>query len=470
MATKPTLFVGSSVEGLHYAYAVQENLEHDAFVTVWNQSVFDLSATTLESLVAAVAASDFGAFVLSADDVATIRSQIHSVPRDNVIFELGIFVGALGKNRTFILTPRGSGAVKLPTDLLGVTAATFDSNRPDENFAAAVGTACNAIRRAFRAFGAASERRAGNVDVGAHEQVSGGASEADEANQPQQQRAREGSNSSSSRTTAHLQGTEAGEVRSENRAIVEASAPAKQAVRAALQTHPTYSVGLVSVPTGLLELGDSNGRTKIAVRRPFFLSRHLVTQRLYAKVMKANPSHFKGDDLPVEKVSWNDAVDFCNTLSKLDGLEPAYDRIGKVVNVDLRRNGYRLPTEAEWELACHGGNQGAADKSLDAVAWYVKNSNANTHPVGMKAPNGLGLFDMLGNLWEWCGDWYERRSPSAALLEDPTGAESGVERVLRGGSWNSVSKNVTASYRFRRDPSSRENDVGFRIARTDVLR
>lgn len=432
MSVKPTLFVGSSVEGLDYAYAVQENLEHDAVVTVWNQGVFVLSGSTLESLVMAVSNSDFGAFVLGADDIATIRSQAHSVPRDNVIFELGLFVGALGRSRTFILTPRAAGAVKLPTDLLGVTAATFDADRPDRNYAAALGVACNGIRRVIRDLGRASDGRL-----------------------------------SSTPTPLSTGGADTGDVGTRNGTP---EVPKRHPTPASEPAGPKSAIAsrMVDVPAGVLNLGDDTaGRVRVAIQRPFSIGRHLVTQGLYAKVMGVNPSHFKGDDLPVERVSWNDAIAFCNGLSKQDGLEPVYDVANKVVAINLDRNGYRLPTEAEWEYACLGGQRGQPYGPLELAAWYVKNSDATTHPVGLKAENGLGLCDMLGNVWEWCGDWYQKRAPMPGLIGDPTGAESGVERLLRGGSWNSVPKNVTASYRFRRDPSSREDDAGFRVVRSN---
>lgn len=149
---KPKLFIGSSVEGLSIAYAVQSNLEHEAEVTVWSQGIFDLSQSSLESLVAVLGKSDFGIFVFTPDDIAIIRGESKKVARDNVLFELGLFIGKLGKKRCFILTPRGE-ELSLPTDLLGLTPAEYEPNRTDSNFEAATGPACQSMRRNFNSLG-----------------------------------------------------------------------------------------------------------------------------------------------------------------------------------------------------------------------------------------------------------------------------------------------------------------------------
>ena len=144
---KPKMFIGSSVESLDIAYAIQENLEHNVEITVWTQDVFDLTNYTLDSLLNALNEFDYALFVLTPDDIAKIRKNEQQIIRDNVIFELGLFIGRLGKERIFLVKPRGHEDFHLPTDLLGLTPAEFDPNRDDKNLNAALGPACNKIRK-----------------------------------------------------------------------------------------------------------------------------------------------------------------------------------------------------------------------------------------------------------------------------------------------------------------------------------
>jgi hypothetical protein len=150
---KPAMFIASSRESLNVTYAVQENLEHDVEATPWTQNVFVLSQTTLASLIAMLNRSDFALFILAPDDIATIRGETASVARDNVIFELGLFAGRLGIERCFLLIPAGARDLHLPTDLLGLTPATYPTGRQDGNWLAALGPACNRVREAVTRLG-----------------------------------------------------------------------------------------------------------------------------------------------------------------------------------------------------------------------------------------------------------------------------------------------------------------------------
>lgn len=161
---KPSVFVGSSTESLKIAYAIQENLEMDAEVTVWTQGIFELSKFSIESLLDAAEAADFGIFVFSPDDVLIMREQEKAAVRDNVIFELGLFIGRLGRERSFIILPRGSGeSLHLPTDLLGLTPALYEPNRQDENLRAALGPACSKMTKAFGKLGRLKADSAGTA-------------------------------------------------------------------------------------------------------------------------------------------------------------------------------------------------------------------------------------------------------------------------------------------------------------------
>jgi formylglycine-generating enzyme required for sulfatase activity len=192
----------------------------------------------------------------------------------------------------------------------------------------------------------------------------------------------------------------------------------------------------------------------VTITKGYFMGIYEVTQEQYQKVMGTNPSAFKGSNLPVENVSWNDAVEFCKEVSEKEGKT------------------YRLPTEAEWEYACRAGTTtkfsfGNSESQLGYYAWYKQNSGDKTHPVGEKKPNAWGLYDMQGNVWEWCLDWYAKNWYSKGPAENPLNERYGDKwgRVLRGGGWDaspayfcSVSLRLNYCY-----PSVRIENVGFRV-------
>ena len=210
---------------------------------------------------------------------------------------------------------------------------------------------------------------------------------------------------------------------------------------------------------GTFTMGDKDDAPahRVTLTKAFELGVYGVTQKQYEQVMGTNPSEYKGAQNPVEQVSWHEAVEFWLKLSAL----PAEQAAGRV---------YRLPTEAEWEYSCRGGTTtlysfGDDESQLGQYAWYHKNYDKNsrntTHAVGGKKPNPWGLYDMHGNVWEWCQDWYGEYAPSAS--EDPMGASSGSSRVLRGGSWHGNALGCRSACRSDDGPSDRNNDVGFRV-------
>ncbi|MCE7926108.1 MAG: hypothetical protein DYG98_23935 [Haliscomenobacteraceae bacterium CHB4] len=176
-------------------------------------------------------------------------------------------------------------------------------------------------------------------------------------------------------------------------------------------------------------------------------------------------------DYPVLHVSWNDATQYCNWLSELAGLQKVYDHQGDTTYVDLTAKGYRLPTEAEWEYAAAEGTavrrkKYAGSGSFGALAWYSGNAGGHPHSVAGKRPNATGIFDLSGNVWEWCHDWYDKNYYSKSRnTQDPSGPASGETRVLRGGSWNNSGKHLRITNRSSRYPDFRDSSVGFRVAR-----
>lgn len=213
---------------------------------------------------------------------------------------------------------------------------------------------------------------------------------------------------------------------------------------------------MVEIPHGQIELRDDRIKHTWSVKiEPFLLSRFPVTQKLYYKVTQKSPGFFKGENKPVETVSWRDAAAFCNILSEKAGLLPCYylNNNTEAILFNATANGYRLPTEAEWEYACKAGTTGARYGNLDGIAWYKSNSGGTTHNVGQKEPNSWGLYDMLGNVWEWCSDIYDE-------------TVYGSYRIFRGGGWFDEARGCLATNRRRSHPTSfKIEDLGFRIAR-----
>jgi formylglycine-generating enzyme required for sulfatase activity len=223
----------------------------------------------------------------------------------------------------------------------------------------------------------------------------------------------------------------------------------------------------------------STERVHEATVSSFLIAATETTQALWREVTGKNPSAFKGDQRPVENVSWLDAVRFCNALSESEGLEKAYEIAGSNVTWNRQADGYRLPTEAEWEYAARGGRLGAIGDSplakapyaggADAasVAWFDRNSSKTSQNVARKAANELGLYDMSGNVWEWCWDWYG--DYPREQVSDPEGGPRGAgQKVLRGGAWFTPMNLLRVTYRYWSAPTFKVNSVGFRLARNAV--
>jgi len=227
-----------------------------------------------------------------------------------------------------------------------------------------------------------------------------------------------------------------------------------------IQLGENVSMKLILIPPGTFTMGspysetgrndDEGPQREVTITKPFYMGVYEVTQQQYEQVMGENPSQFKLPQNPVENVSWNDAVAFCEKVSQKTG-----------------RN-LRLPTEAEWEYACRAGTTsrfsfGQSDTDLGDYAWYYSNGVRNPHPVGQKKPNAWKLYDMHGNVTEWCADWYEASYPSAKNT-DPQGPASGSKRVLRGGSWSLLGVYCRSAHRGGSSPGVCYNTIGFRVA------
>jgi formylglycine-generating enzyme required for sulfatase activity len=238
------------------------------------------------------------------------------------------------------------------------------------------------------------------------------------------------------------------------RAITETHTKTRTVMKTRIITEkvPGLSVSMefCYIPPGTFIMGEENAAHQVTLIKGFHLAKYLVTQAQWQAVMGENPSHFKGQDLPVETVSWEDCQKFVDRLNRMGGLFT-----------------YRLPTEAEWEYACRAGSTtgycfGDDEGRLGEYAWYSANSDSKTHPVGKKKPNAWGLCDMHGNVWEWCQDWYSDY-PNGPVT-DPTGPNNGSFRVMRGGSWNNNAGNCRSANRNNNSPDNRNNNNGFRLA------
>ena len=230
--------------------------------------------------------------------------------------------------------------------------------------------------------------------------------------------------------------------------------------------------GMAAVPGGTFIMGSPEtdpgyvsweGPQHSVTLDPFYIGIYTVTQQEYQAVMGNNPSHTQTENYPVETVSWYAALEYCNALSKKHRLKSAYVIGGDEVTWNVTANGYRLPTEAEWEYACRAGTT-AGYNTGDTITFADARFQAGEPAaVGIFAPNAWGLYDMHGNVYEWCWDWYGDYSGEPQT--NPRGPESGARRVIRGGSAASDAEHLRSAERGRVEPSVRNVNLGFRVAR-----
>jgi len=228
-------------------------------------------------------------------------------------------------------------------------------------------------------------------------------------------------------------------------------------------------IEMVALPAGSFTMGnnagDSDEQPVHEVRvSGFLIDVREVTQQSYEKLMGKNPAKFKAPDRPVERASWASAAQYCNMRSSLEGFKPCYDT--KTYSCDYAADGYRLPTEAEWEYACRAGTTtpwsfGAGETQLARHAWFKTNGEKTTHSVGEKEPNPWGLYDMHGNVAEWCNDFYAESYDHAEQMLDPVGPAWGEERILRGGSWKSSPASCRCSARYSEPPGFADVCFGY---------
>ena len=250
-----------------------------------------------------------------------------------------------------------------------------------------------------------------------------------------------------------------------------------------MKPKPKVPEDFVLVEAGSFQMGSTSGDSdeepvhRVTIGKAFYISKYEVTFEAYDAFCEATGRSKPGDAnwgrgrRPVIYVSWYDAVEYCNWLSRKEGLGPAYTGSGDSIRCDFSADGYRLPTEAEWEFAARGGNRNrgftySGSNTAGAAGWYNNNSYGKSHEVGRKKANELGLYDMSGNVWGWCWDWYDKGYYASSPSTDPHGSPTGSGRVYRGGCWVLNVRYLRAANRSFNTPSYRDSYLGFRLVRT----
>ena len=267
-------------------------------------------------------------------------------------------------------------------------------------------------------------------------------------------------------------------------AVVSAMAQSRLGTQGSSDDFILIKCGIFTMGSPQLEpeRGQDETQHRVTVS-DFYIAKSSVTQREYTQLMGNNPSEFKGDNLPVENVTWFDAIRYCNARSAWEELTPAYTISGETIVWNKSANGYRLPTEAEWEYACRAGTttpfnvgNNITDREANCYNNYGYNNNSSGHvtgdyrgrttPVNSYRTNSWGLFDMHGNVVDWCWGWYgEYGASSVGVQTNPAGPAAGTLRVNRGGGWNDFPKHIRSAYRAATPPDNSSFNLGFRLTR-----
>jgi formylglycine-generating enzyme required for sulfatase activity len=428
---RPLVFVGSSTEGLSVARAVQVALDHTCEVRLWSQGVFELSQGTLEALVSGAEQFDFAVLVLTPDDLVESRAVGASAARDNVLFELGLFMGILGRRRTFVLFDRTAN-LRIPSDLAGVTCATYAPHDSELSggLRASLGAPCTLIEDAIRSEGP----RVKLADIVTLE-----------AN------------------IRRLQEQLRGRRPSANPVLVEGGPlPGSEC---------PPGIGCVLIDSFLI---DAFPVTNMEFEQFVAENQEWSPEAIYSQYgipyylceFRHNKAPTDKWDHPVVWINWFSAAAYCNWRSTSDGRRPVYSfRTPSNVDADLSADGWRLPTECEWEMAARVGSD-AIDPWNGAVTPMHANFGQfyrGTTSVGRFDPNALGIFDMLGNVKQWCHNWYSDTAPPPA--GNLTGPESGRFKSFRGASYMEDDALLRFSRRGKLPPENTNPDFGFRCVR-----
>ena len=442
------LFFGSSSEGRRSDAKIRSIIERFLLpieIIHWRQ-IFPSGIFNLEALLKTLPKIDAALFIATPDDETKYRGKIKPQPRDNIIFEFGLCMGKLGRKRvSMVLVERNGQFPKLPSDLegLGLIRCHQDGSGQFE------------IDLEDWISSIISKNKLEKFDD--DEPVE----EGEESIEVAEEEVMEDDEKDDTIGNDESDASAMGVMEPEKPKIGSSDNTSEQVSEEPPDKDIRDNMVEISPEAFIVDDGKTD-QAGVAISRPFFMDIYPVTQALYQEIMNKNPSKFKGEDLPVESISWFDAIDFCNELSKQSGLDQVYEWNDKEVKINYEKNGYRLPTEAEWEYACRGKPAEECYGELDGIAWYLTNSGKQTQAVGQKTANEFGLYEMLGNVWEWCNDLFDknyRRDPQP----DPKDPKRGVFRVVRGGSWVNPANIIRSTQRNKYDPYTKASNRGFRL-------